>query len=342
MSYKIIKFVAGAGKTTESKEYMKKNSNGIYLAFNKKVVEELSNQGFLAKTIDSFFSSYVMPKFTGPIPLIKTGAEIAFRDNNDLPSYLKGTANIKIQKDGSIFNNRKIIKEININTTNEKLKAMGKFKNSIFLNEIFQSNKLYIDDKQREDISNYIICNYKDDLLGIINQRFSYVIIDEAQDLKAYRESFANLLYNEGINLILLGDDNQNINGGGKWFENLTATETRVESFRCPESNCKWIRENLGITIYGNDNIGGYIKIDFENIIQLDNGKRVLLYKQSAGKYKEIIKNWKGEKYTIQKAKGDTIENDIVIVGDTLNKKYLYTAITRTTQISYSTIKKVN
>lgn len=342
MSLKIIKFVAGAGKTTESKNYMKENNNGIYLAFNKSVVEELENQGFLAKTIDSFFLSYIIPKFTATIPLIKTGSKIKFRENNNLPNYLKGTANINIKSDGSIFNNEKIIEEINLNTANEKFKKMGKFKNSIFLNEIFQSQVLYIDNKQLEDISNFIIYNYRNSLINIIKQRFSYVIIDEAQDLKSYREDFAHLLYDSGMNFILLGDDNQNINGGGKWFESLIATETRKDSFRCPEANCKWIRENLEISIYGNNNLGGYIKTDFENIIQLDNGNRVLLYKQAAGKYKEIIQNWKGKKYTIQKAKGDTIKNDIVIVGDTLNKKLLYTAITRTTQFSYSTIKKIN
>lgn len=52
---------------------------------------------------------------------------------------------------------------------------------------------------------------------------------------------------------------------------------------------------------------------------------------------KEIIKNWKGKK-TIKKAKGQIIKNDIVIIGESLNVKNLYTAITRN---CYSTIKRI-
>lgn len=55
MNSKVIKFVAGAGKTTYSEEYMSKNKNGIYLAFNNSVVDELKNKGYLCKTIDALF-----------------------------------------------------------------------------------------------------------------------------------------------------------------------------------------------------------------------------------------------------------------------------------------------
>lgn len=56
---------------------------------------------------------------------------------------------------------------------------------------------------------------------------------------------------------------------------------------------------------------------------------RTLLYSQKSGKNIDIINNWKGNKSTIRSAKGSTIECDIVIIGDKLNYKNLYTAITR-------------
>lgn len=342
MNSKVVKFVAGAGKTTYSKNYMDINKNGLYLAFNTSVVEELESKGYLAKTIDSLFHNFIIPKFTSMIPIISTGAQIKFYNIEEKGSYLNGAANISIDKDGNIYNKTKKITEVTMYTKNSDLNKMSYFPNSAFVRKIFADGALNIGNSHREDISNFIIENFPDKLMDILKVRFSFIIIDEAQDLKGFREVFAQLLYKSGINLVLLGDDNQNINGGGNFFENLLATKTEAISFRCPEKNCEWIRGNLGIDIYGNDNLGGYKKIKFSEIIPLDDGKRVLLYSQKTNKTAEIIEKWTGDKYTIKKAKGSTINNDVVIMGMSLNKKNLYTAVTRTTRFVYSTINKVN
>lgn len=342
MSLEVIKFVAGAGKTTFSKEYMDINKNGLYLAFNTSVVEELENKGHLAKTIDSLFQNFIIPKFTSTVPLIATGSQIKFFNSEEENGYLKGTGNIKIGKDGSIYNKTKKITEITMYTKNEDLNKIGYFPNSTFIKKIFDNNALNISNSHREDISFFILENFSDNLINILKNRFSFIIIDEAQDLKGFREGFSQLLYNSGMNLVLLGDDNQNINAGGKWFESLTATKTKNISFRCPEENCEWIRSNLAIDIHGNDNPGGYTKINFSEILNLDNGKRTLLYSKRTKKTSELVNNWSGDKYTIKKAKGDTIKNDVVIIGESLSKRNLYTAITRTTQVAYSTIDKIN
>ncbi len=50
-----------------------------------------------------------------------------------MESFQKGTANIKIEKDGSIYNqSKKTI--INLNMKNEELHAMDNFANSFFIN----------------------------------------------------------------------------------------------------------------------------------------------------------------------------------------------------------------
>lgn len=341
MNSKVIKFVAGAGKTTYSEEYMRKNKNGIYLAFNNSVVDELKNKGYLCKTIDALFFSYIIPKFTSAIPLIANGAAINYTNSENAESFQKGMSNIKIEKNGDIYNKGKktIIK---LNIKNEEMHKMRNFPNSFFIKYVFAKDSLNINDQQRAELSYYIIEQYSNEIVELLESRFSYIIIDEAQDLKGYREEFAKLIYKSNIKLILLGDDNQNINGGGKWFEKLKADETKQVTYRCTENVCKWIRNNLQIDIYGNQNYGEYKKIKFSETLNYNDGKRVLLYSANTGKNKEIIENWKGLKETIRKAKGSTIEKDVVIIGESLNRKNLYTAITRTKKNVYSTVSKIN
>ena len=62
MNSEIIKYVAGGGKTTYSANYLKNNKNGLYLAFTNSVIEDVSKKGFLSKTIDSLFISFIIPK----------------------------------------------------------------------------------------------------------------------------------------------------------------------------------------------------------------------------------------------------------------------------------------
>ena len=193
----------------------------------------------------------------------------------------------------------------------------------------------------RGELSQYIIKRYPDKVIDFLDKRFSYIIIDEAQDLKFYREEFSKILYNSNLKLIILGDDNQNINGGGDWFQNLKPDLIENNTFRCSENICKWIRDNLHIEIFGVEKEGEYIRINNSNVLQYDDGNRVLLYHSNAGSNREIINNWRGTKQTIKKAKGSTIENDIVIIGGSLSVKNLYTAITRTTKNCYSTISQI-
>ena len=260
MNSRVIKFVAGAGKTTFSEKYMKENKNGLYLAFNNSVVDELKNKGFLCKTIDSLFTSFIIPKLTSVIPLIASGAIIKYKADQNLNSYQKGYANIKIHEDGKIFNKSKDT-YINLETDNVDLYSMGDFKSSLFIKSIFAKDTLNLNDQLRAELSYYIIKKYPKEIVKFLEKRFSYIIIDEAQDLKSYREEFAKLLYNSNINLIILGDDNQNINGGGIWFESLKPNLTEKKTYRCSENICKWIRDNLEIEIFGTENEGEYIKI---------------------------------------------------------------------------------
>lgn len=339
MNSEVIKVVAGGGKTTDSEKYMSTSKNGLYLAFNNSVVEEMSGKGFLCKTIDSFFASFVIPKMTSIIPLIASGSEVKYVDSNMLPKRLKGILRINIDEDGNIYNqSQKTVISMNLNNT--ELHKKTDFKNEYFIKNIFGKNRLLLSNQHRKGIADYIIKNYPEELLDIIESRFDYIIIDEAQDLKSYMEKFAELLFSSNIKLIVFGDENQNINNGGPWFESKSPTIVKNVSHRCTEEVCCWIRENLGIEIYGQIREGSYNKITKDEIKDLDNNNTTLLYSGRRGWVADVVDNWKGPKKTIQSAKGSTIIYDIVIIGNNLKKRYLYTAITRTKKSAFSTVEK--
>lgn len=344
MNSEVIKVVAGGGKTTESEKILKKESNGLYLAFNNTVVEELRLKGYLCKSVDSLFASYIIPKFVSTIPIIANGSKVTFidSDSNTLPPRLKGIGNLTIDKQGNIFN-RNLKTIFNLNILNESLENMKNEKNYPLIKHIFNKNEFRLTHKLRSDISLYLIENYGDEVIDILKTRFTYIIFDEAQDLKKHLESFAKLVYESDLKSYFLGDDSQNINGGGKWFEALFPTKTLNYSHRCPENNCRWIRENLQIEIYGEDRPECNIfKINDDDVLKYDDGNTVLLYDSCRGEYKSIINGWKGKKLTIKSAKGKTIEDNIVIVGKSMNVKSYYTAITRTKKNVFTTISKIN
>lgn len=339
MSLEVIKFVAGGGKTTYSKEFIRNNTNVIYLAFNNKVIDMISSQGFLSKTIDSLFVSFLIPKLIPLIPIITDKCEINYCDPNSLNKNMKGVSNIHIDNKGNLFNKTKKI-GINLKLENYKLHNIENDRTNIkFLKYIFSKNKLNLTDQLREELCSYIICEFSKYIKSFMEKRFSYIIIDEAQDLFGFREEFAKLISESKCKLILLGDDNQNINRGGRWFNELEATKFEKNSFRCPEENCKWIRDNIGIDIFGNNNKGGVFVKTFCDIDELNDCDKTLLYTSLNKSIRKIVENWKGPKLTIKKAKGQTIDQDVVVIGKTMNSKNLYTAITRTTKIAYITVK---
>lgn len=115
-------------------------------------------------------------------------------------------------------------------------------------------------------------------------------------------------------------------------------TESKNESFRCSENVCEWIRNNLQIDIHGTDTIPSVNIINKEQVLDFNDGTRCLLYKANIPSIKSIINEWSGPTFTIKGVKGGTLDNDIVILGQTLNDKYYYTALTRTRKNVYTTI----
>ncbi|MBQ8985572.1 UvrD-helicase domain-containing protein [Candidatus Saccharibacteria bacterium] len=345
MPSEIVKCVAGAGKTTYSLKFLSTHKNGLYLAFTNSVVNEISDKGFLSKTIDSLFSSYIIPKFIRQIPITKGIKNIEYINSGNLPKFLIGITQLHIlPKTGQIYNRQTptafSLYDEHCTILNDKSKKS----NLNFVKCIFNENSLRLTDSLRSELSTFIVNAFPDQLLQLLKLRFDYIIIDEAQDLNGYKEIFIELLEKSDIPIVILGDDNQNIiNNSGQWFKNKTATRVETTSKRCPEPICKWIRDELGIEIYGRRDLSGqYHKIPSSRVLEYNDGLRYLLFHAKQGKtITAIIDQWKGPINTIKTAKGSTINQDIVIIGNSMSKKSLYAAITRTNKNAYSTIVKI-
>ena len=132
----IIKCVAGAGKTTESINYLKENHNGLYLAYTNSVVDKIKYKGYLSKTIDSLFLNYIIPKFVNVIPIIAKNSKIKYVDSNNLKDYQKSILNISIKDNGDIYNKSKKT-FFSLNTKNEDLHKNNKILNQKVLAQIF-------------------------------------------------------------------------------------------------------------------------------------------------------------------------------------------------------------
>lgn len=331
----VYKCVAGAGKTTKCIEIMKERKNGLYLAYNNSVVNEMKEHGLLAMTIDSLFVSFIIPKIQNLIPIFANKKNIKLIiEVNEQYRYI---SNIRLKEDGYFYhkNNRTFF---NLQMKQKELKSYKTQKNYYAMSKIITEDEINLTHMLREDISNYILKKYDKEIVKMLYQRFDYIIIDEAQDLKSYKEKFAESIQKYGGEFIVLGDVNQNINGGGKWFEQLEGTAYKIKSKRVPNEICEWINTNLKIEIEGEKTNYKIEKIKLNEALNLDDGKRTMLYYSASGnEIKNIINNWKGPISTIKKIKGSTIKGDIVVVAKSLNKKDVYTAFTRTTQNCYYT-----
>ena len=331
---KVIKFVAGGGKTTEAYKHILENKNGLYLAFTNSVVDELSCRGVTAKTIDSLFASYIIPKFLCELPIINKGTSFKkILPSEELKPRLKGALNIHLREDGCFYNGNSIT-TFSVKTPNSDLHKSNT-PNSTFLKYIFGKDETRLSDVLRGDLANYLLTNYKNDVFELLCMRFNYVIVDEAQDLKqGCHEYFARLLSESSMQSIFYGDSHQNVNGGGKWFEELNPDEYKEHSYRCPEKNCEWIRSHLSIAIFGENKEGNVISFKRNDILQLNDGKRCLIYSNKRN-LEDVLNNWSGPKNTIKSIKGKTVIEDVVIIGKSMGVDELYTAITRTTKNAF-------
>lgn len=216
-------------------------------------------------------------------------------------------------------------------------------------------------------LAKYCQLGLLDEIIARIEKYFDYFYIDEAQDLAANDFNFMLALVNKlNKDVLMVGDfyqhtfdtsrdgnvnkslyDNYNnyvskFNGTGITVDN----QTLVNCYRCTDTICKYVNDNLNINIKSSSSNHSIIieaNDDEIDTIVKDNSIIKLFYKESS-KYMMNADNWGN-------VKGLTFDSDICIVlnkgtyskfknnqlnelaPDTKNK--LYVALTRTTKSVY-------
>ena len=205
-----------------------------------------------------------------------------------------------------------------------------------------------------------------DEISARIEKYFDVFIVDEIQDISGRDFNFLEALIRTSVDMLFVGDFYQHTyntsadgNTNGKLFDDYSAylkrfekkgmtvdCSTLVNSWRCGEQICGFIRDNLGIEIHSNNGVTGEIRfLDDEEIKEIWNNPEVIkLHYQKASEFGAQHKNWgetKGEdcykdvcvllnKTTMQAYSRQKLDSMAAI---TRNK--LYVAITRARQNVY-------
>ncbi len=258
---------------------------------------------------------------------------------------------------GIIFNSRKFHKE-----TNNVYKFRGKKLAYFFKGRVFDNmlSKLLVENK--EDI----------EYLKRINRYFDTIYIDEIQDFASDEIDWLNtLLELDEIKIWLLGDFFQRTfdtsrrgNKGSKskrsyedWVKSIKGYRldetTLIDSKRCNDEVCKFIRDNLKININSNNNssensicfLHNDNNIDF---IMFDNSVKKLFYREHY-RYNCNSDNWgnsKGCEYdnvcvVLNKKTADLFKKNRLDELPLLTKSKLYIACTRTKNKLYFVEEKL-
>lgn len=199
------------------------------------------------------------------------------------------------------------------------------------------------------------------DILQRIEKYFDYFVLDEVQDISGRDFNFLEQLMDAEANMLFVGDFYQHTfstsadgNANCSLYDDycsyikrfskkqiLVDSETLINSWRCGEQVCKFVRDNLGIEIYSNNGVTGdvlFIDSD-EEIKRIWNDLKVIkLHYQKASSYGKMHKNWgetKGEDcYTnvcviLNKKTMDLYKKNNLSALPAITKNKLYVAMTR-------------
>lgn len=174
-----------------------------------------------------------------------------------------------------------------------------------------------------------------DDIRKRTSKYFDEFIIDEVQDIAGRDFTFLEHLMLTEVNMLFVGDFFQHTydtsrdgNANSSLFESKSAYEARfikngfvsdnttlINSWRCSQNVCNYVRDNLGISIFSNraqdDNTNiEYISDPYQISKILSDNRIVKLHYNNSAKYGYCHRNW-GE------TKGEDKYQDVCII---LNK----------------------
>ncbi len=199
-----------------------------------------------------------------------------------------------------------------------------------------------------------------DDVRARIKKYFDIFVIDEVQDISGRDFNFLETLIDTPVEMLFVGDFYQhtyNTSADGKTnvslFDEFSAYSKRFEkkgmivdcttlvnSWRCGEHVCSFVRDNLGIEIHSNIGVTGEINLLEDDEIKeiWDNPKVIKLHYQKASDFGTQHKNWgetKGEDcyqdvcVLLNKTSMQAYKNHKLNTLAALTRNKLYVAVTR-------------
>ncbi len=331
MDKRIILAVAGAGKTTHIVENLNNEMRSVIITYTignyanlrKKIVREFNDKWPENITLMSYFT-FLYSFCYKPFLADKVRARGIIYESNKSRFVNKENANFYLTDSKYFYSNR--------------------------LAFSFEYFDIIEDIKQR------------------IDSYFDELVIDEIQDISGRDFNFLLKIMEANVNMLFVGDFFQHTfdtsrdgNVNKNLFNDYTnykakflskgfnVDETTLNlSWRCNQSTCKFIRENLGIEINPHNNIEqfkvNYIENKNDIFDILNNDNIIKLHYNNSSTYGENHKNW-GE------VKGEDCYKDVCIVlNKTTEKKYkegkliklapstknkLYVALTRARNNTY-------
>ena len=238
----LVEAAAGSGKTTTICEMYKrlpKFSKVLFMAFNKKIAEELKNRGVPASTLNAF--GFQSIKRNNPRIQMKQYKLYDIGKILEIPKHEISTMKRLVEL-GKAYLAPKDVETVYFKELAEEFDIEIKIKDAGYLNVFFQNvQRMYT---ESFNIENYGI-DFSDQismpcLLDMNIEKFDFVFIDEAQDLAPNKLELVSRAV--GSHLICVGDPHQAIYGfAGADSESMNKIRSRFSptikelsiTFRC-------------------------------------------------------------------------------------------------------------
>lgn len=286
MDKRIVLAVAGAGKTTLLLNKLNKNERFLIVTYTKANYENIKKE--------------IINKFSYIPSNIKLYTYFMFLYNFCFkPFEVNLSTNRNIRTRGLDFKTKDNEHKYNENQIAYYMGSQSKKMYSSRLSKLCNKEKMFNKVKRR------------------IEKYFDYFFIDEVQDFAGNDFNFINNLINCNVNIFYVGDFYQhtfdtsrdgNLNSGlyadfNKYVNRIKNNHDDLcvdlhsleKSMRCKEKVCEFIRNNLDIKIYGNEDKDVILTevIDTNEICKIMNNDNIIkLFYQNSGKYKAKTENW--------------------------------------------------
>ena len=255
----LIEATAGSGKTSTSVELMKRTPShldGMYVAFNKHIVEEIklknTPSNFTIGTLHSRGYQSIAMNHRGKFKLEdwKTFRLLQSIAKN-WKDVKRNKLNAKISNVADFYNYYRLTNQTDLSNFEDIVVKYDLNVNSNDLPKIRESLKVLNDYNSRHNSHVEFMIDFVDMIYLPVNLNFTVkqvdvLMIDEAQDLSALQHAFIKKLLKPNGRMAIVGDPNQSIYGfSGSDIESWQKFKTLENTIELPLSYCYRCGKNI-------------------------------------------------------------------------------------------------